>query len=80
MKRVLDLLIRAWLRRPFGRAPVAVDEVTRARDLIRALDAGGVPLHPARVNAIARALGLEVSSKAAMEDTVARIRAALRRL
>jgi hypothetical protein len=80
MKRVLDLLIPAWLRRLFGRAPAVVDEVAQARNLIRAIDAGGVPMNPARVNAIARALGLEVSSKAPMEDTVARIRAALRRL
>jgi hypothetical protein len=45
--------------------------------LIAAVDAGGVPLNPARVNDIARQLGLEVSRKAAVEDTLARIRVAL---
>ena len=52
----------------------------QAASLIAAVDAGGVPLNPARVNDIARQLGLEVSRKAAVEDTVARIRAALRYL
>lgn len=60
----------------------------RARDmthqqalaLVRAVDAGGLPLHPARVNQIARQLGLEVSSAAPVDQTVARIRAALTRL
>lgn len=52
----------------------------QAASLIAAVDAGGVPLNPARVNDIARRLGLEVSRKAAVEDTLARIRAALRYL
>jgi len=55
------------------------DERRRARDLIAAIDAGGLPLNPARVNQIARDLGLEVSRKAPVEHTVARIRAALGR-
>lgn len=49
----------------------------RALDLIAAVDAGGLPLNPARVNDIARQLGLEVSRKASVEDTIARIRVAL---
>ena len=49
----------------------------RALDLLDAVDAGGVPLNPARVNDIARRLGLEVSTKAAVEDTIARIRAVM---
>ena len=48
--------------------------------LLRAIDAGGLPLHPGRVNQIARQLGLEVSTAAPVEQTVARIRAALARL
>lgn len=52
----------------------------QAAQLIAAVDAGGVPLNPARVNDIARQLGLEVSRKAAVEDTIARIRVALRYL
>ncbi len=51
----------------------------RARDLIAAIDAGGLPLNALRVNAIARDLGLEVSSRAAVEDTIERIRRALQR-
>jgi hypothetical protein len=49
----------------------------RAASLIAAIDAGGLPLNPARVNDIARQLGLEVSRKASVEDTIARIRKAL---
>jgi hypothetical protein len=51
----------------------------RARDLIAAIDAGGLPLNPGRVNDIARQLGLEVSSKAPMHETIERIRLALGR-
>ena len=79
--------LRAWwalarrkLATWWGRVPPVDDEHQRARDLIAAVDAGGIPLNPARVNAIARALGLEVSSRARVEDTLARIRAALQRL
>ena len=49
----------------------------RALDLIAAVDAGGLPLNPARVNDIGRRLGLEVASSAPIELTIARIRAAL---
>lgn len=51
----------------------------QALALIKAIDAGGMPLNPARVNQIARALGLEVSSHAPVEETIGRIRAALER-
>ena len=51
----------------------------RAYDLIRAIDAGGLPLNAFRVNAIARDLGLEVSTRASVEDTITRIRQALER-
>ncbi|MDI1244970.1 MAG: hypothetical protein PSV24_06170 [Rhodoferax sp.] len=51
----------------------------RAHDLIAAIDAGGLPLNAAVVNDIARKLGLEVSTRARMEDTIARIRLALKR-
>lgn len=49
----------------------------RAQALIAAIDAGGMPLNPARVNDIARQLGLEVSRHAPVEQTIARIRAVL---
>lgn len=55
-------------------------ETRRAIELIRAIDAGGVPLNAAQVNAIARGLGLEVSARAPMEQTIARIRQALERV
>ena len=68
----------AWLKSRFAAREPSPEQ--RARDLIAAIDAGGVPLNPARVNDIARKLGLEVSSKASMTDTIARIREALLRL
>jgi len=51
----------------------------RAHELIAAIDAGGLPLIPARVNDIARKLGLEVSVDAQMPETIERIRLALHR-
>lgn len=68
-----------WTRRRQPRADLPT-EVRQAVALLRAIDAGGVPLNPARVNAIARALGLEVSRTAPMGDTLVRIRQALHRL
>lgn len=67
--------VAAWL----GHQPDASPEMMQARALIAAVDAGGVPLNPAKVNQIGRALGLEVSSKAPVEDTIERIRRALAR-
>lgn len=61
-----------------SRKPVQ-SEWQRATDLIRAIDAGGLPLNPARVNDIARQLGLEVSMKSPVEETVDRIRKVLAR-
>lgn len=67
-----------WVRKRLsGRK--ALTEIERARMLINAIDRGGIPLNPARVNAIARDLGLEVSRKAPVEETVERIRACLAR-
>jgi len=63
-----------------GSAPAAPElppELAQARALIAAIDAGGIPLYPGKVNQIARALGLEVSREAPVEATVARIRALL---
>jgi len=54
-------------------------EMRQAKALIAAIDAGGIPLNPAKVNEIARNLGLEVSRKAPLEETIRRIRAALER-
>lgn len=76
MKPVLRWIPHLIRRRP---APARSAE-ERARQLIAAIDAGGLPLNAAIVNDIARALGLEVSSRARLEDTIARIRAAVQRL
>lgn len=68
--------LKGWL--PAKAAPLC--EIGRAKHLIAAIDRGGVPLNPARINRIARDLGLEVSKKAPVEATLQRIRAALERL
>jgi energy-converting hydrogenase Eha subunit F len=74
--------LTAWLQAlwrtcwPRPRPPPSARQ--RAQDLIAAVDAGGLPLNPARVNDIARQLGLEVSTSAPLDKTIARIRAALK--
>ena len=68
-----------WLKNLFSSKPEIVCEITQARRLIAAVDRGGVPLNPAKVNEIARNFGLEVSRKAPVEETIARIRKALER-
>lgn len=68
-----------WFSRFIRRPAAPLDELERARQLIAAIDRGGVPLNPARINAIARDLGLEVSRKARVEDTIERIRLAVAR-
>ncbi|MFY7867622.1 hypothetical protein [Roseateles sp.] len=67
------------LRRLLTQRGAAKPEQAQARALIAAIDAGGIPLHPAKVNQIARELGLEVSRDAPVEATIARIRALLSR-
>lgn len=56
------------------RQPLSPEQ--RALDLIKAIDAGGIPLNPAVVNDIARKLGLDVLITAPMDETIARIRIA----
>lgn len=70
ISRILD-----WLK-PADSTPA---EIRRAKQLISAIDAGGIPLDPAIIVRIAEDLGLEVSKKALMEDTIERIRAAIAR-
>ena len=67
--------LKAWLRR----GPTLPRELQAGRDVIAAIDAGGLPLDPARINRIARELGLDVSPQAPPEQTVARLRAAVER-
>ncbi len=63
-----------WLSRILPqRKPLTPEQ--RARDLLAAIDAGGLPLHAGIVNDIARKLGLDVALDAPMEVTIARIRA-----
>lgn len=64
-----------WIKPTDGTPP----EIRRAQQLITAIDAGGIPLNPARINRIAENLGLEVSKKAQPEVTIERIRVALER-
>ncbi len=74
--------MKALLRRLFGQpAPPArkLTDIERARRLIAAIDAGGIPLDPQPIRRIAEGLGLEVSRRAPMDETVARIRAAVKR-
>jgi len=71
--RLLD-----WLRRRLFKRP-ALSDIEQARMLIQAIDRGGIPLNPARVNHIARSLGLEVSTRAPVDQTIARIRACVQR-
>ena len=65
-----------WMPRRSPR-PCPSPECQQAMELIAAIDAGGIPLHPAKVNHVARQLGLEVSRRAPVEDTIARIRVAV---
>ena len=67
-----------WIRRRLFKRRIP-NEIDQARKLIRAIDRGGIPLHPARVNAIARSLGLEVSIHAPVSQTIERIRDCVKR-
>jgi hypothetical protein len=71
--------IFARLSAKFLRKPAPLDEYGRARALIAAIDRGGVPLNGARINTIARDLGLDVSPRAQLDETIQRIRDALAR-
>lgn len=48
--------------------------LSHAKQLLNAIDSGGIPTDPIRINRIGRALGLEVHASASMEETVTRIR------
>jgi len=54
-------------------------EVQAATELLAAVNAGGIPLNPAKVNKIATDLGLDVKKSAKPEDTISRIREAVSR-
>jgi len=67
----------AWLKALVAPRKPLTPERQRAVDLIAAIDDGGIPLNPARVNDIARKLGLEVLTTAPVEETIERVRAVL---
>ena len=69
----------SWFKKLLPRRQALTPE-QRAKDLIAAIDAGGLPLNAALVNDIARTLGLEVSTRSRMEETLPRIRMALKRM
>ena len=69
-----------WLTRLLGLSKKLPDEYQQASNLIKAIDKGGTPMNPAKVNAIARNIGLEVSVKDPVEKTILRIREALARV
>jgi len=67
-----------WLRRQLSKRQ-DLSDIEQAQILIQAIDRGGIPLNPVRVNHIARSLGLEVSTRAPVDQTIARIRACVQR-
>lgn len=67
--------LKAWLRRK----PQLPRELQAGKEVVDAIDAGGLPLDATRINRIARELGLEVSPQAPVEETVVRLRAAVER-
>jgi hypothetical protein len=88
MSMTIQTMTLKWMSKPgwLGRIGHWLDakqdwppEVRRARELVAAVDKGGLPLNPMKVNQIARDLGLEVSTRAPVEDTIERIRRALDR-
>ena len=72
-------VIVSWLKSLFSAKKVPLSDIEQARRLILAVDRGGIPLNPAKVNAIARNIGLEVSKNAKVEETIARLRNAVAR-
>lgn len=74
---LLTLLALWSIREPQARP--ATDMLSRARNLLNAVDQGGTPSNPVIINEIARSFGLEVSSRAPVQETIERIREAVRR-
>lgn len=68
-----------WLKSLFPAKAAPLSDIEQARRLLAAIDRGGIPLNAAKVNAIARNLGLEVSKKARVEETIERLRKAVAR-
>ncbi|MDP3636863.1 MAG: hypothetical protein Q8R51_05725 [Azonexus sp.] len=69
----------SWLKSWFFAKKRPLSDIEQARRLLAAIDRGGIPLNPAKVNAIARDIGLEVSRKARVGETIQRLRDAVAR-
>jgi hypothetical protein len=74
LKELLRRIFRGSAKRANG-----IPDVERARQLIAAIDGGGIPLDPSIITRIAESFGLEVSRTARTAETIERIRAALKR-
>jgi hypothetical protein len=68
-----------WLKSLLPAKAAPLSDIEQARRLVAAIDRGGIPLNAARVNTVARNLGLEVSTKAPVEETIERLRQAVAR-
>lgn len=55
------------------------EDVKNAKALLKAIDKGGIPSNPIKLNHVARRLGLEVSPSAPMAETIDRMRTFLKR-
>jgi hypothetical protein len=68
-----------WLKSLLPAKAAPLSDIEQARRLIAAINRGGIPLNPSRVNAVARNLGLEIAKKAPVEETNERLRKAVAR-
>ena len=68
-----------WLKSLLPAKAAPLSDIKQARRLIAAINRGGIPLNPSRVNAVARNLGLEIAKKAPVEETIERLRKAVAR-
>ncbi|MGA7478952.1 MAG: hypothetical protein WBW07_08460 [Azonexus sp.] len=68
-----------WLKSLLPAKAAPLSDIEQARRLIAAINRGGIPLNPSRVNAVARNLGLEIAKKAPVEETIERLRKAVAR-
>lgn len=72
--------LSSWIFKLLPNGYALPKEYQAAKALIKAIDKGGIPLNPAKVNSIARDLRLEVSVTDPIEQTIQRIRHALSRV
>ncbi len=68
-----------WINALMGRRDQSPSPKQLALELIAEVDSGAAPYNPDRVTHVARSLGLEVSRRAPVAETIVRIRNALAR-